>query len=794
MLLRVVECTVYDHDVKLVVLAAALCAFACYTAIHMLSRVDAVNGRMRPMWIAAAGLAFGTGVWTTHFVALLAFRAGVPVSLAPDITLASLALAICLSFASFAFLLETHSTPLTTVTAAILLTAGIGGMHYIGVTAMVLPGVLHFGANGVAASIAAGLLLSLASLAAFRRGHLPGAAILLCLAVCGLHFTGMTALHVEAAAVNAGSATLPAGVLALALAAAGLLVLALSLTGSMLDQRLAGRAAQETSRWRQFADATFEGILFETDGVITDANTALGALLGRPPETMSGQDLEAVFDAATAQRLRSPARDVAPEAVEGELRCSDGSTKTVEVLRRPIAGPGRRVVLAVRDISDRRAAEQQIEHLAYHDPLTGLPNRLIFHGRLAQAIAMADRTGQGLAVLALDLDGFSATNDLLGYPVGDRLLVQVAGRIAATVRGTDTAARIGGDEFAVVQPLASQPDLAAALAKRLLADLCRPYEIEGRLVRLGVSIGIALHPGDGATADALARNADCALGRAKQDGRGVFRFFEPEMDRELRKRRTLGLDLREALGRDELALHYQPLFDGQTLGLCGYEALLRWTHPLRGSVSPSQFIPIAEECGLIDGIGRWTLEQACAAAVRWPDHLRIAVNLSPVQFRQTDLVGMIAATLHRHGLAPARLELEITEGVLIDDADRALAILRQLKALGVRIALDDFGTGYSSLSYLRRFPFDKLKIDKSFVQGLGEDADADAIVRSIIAMAQSLRLDVTAEGVETEGQLARLRAECCSQVQGFLLGRPCAVPDYACIGIGGVQALATALA
>ncbi len=603
----------------------------------------------------------------------------------------------------------------------------------------------------------------------------------------------MAALHIEAAAVNAGSATLPAGVLALAVAAAGLLVLALSLTGSMLDQRLAARAAQETSRWRQFADATFEGILFETDGVITDANTALGTLLGRPPETMLGQDLAAVFGADTAQRLRCPEQDSAPEAMEGELRCLDGSTKMVEVLRRPIAGPGRRAVLAVRDISDRRAAERQIEHLAFHDPLTGLPNRLMFRDRLAQSIALADRTGQGLAVLALDLDGFNALNDLLGYPAGDRLLAQVAGRIAATVRGTDTPARIGGDEFAVVQPLASQPNSAAALAKRLLAELCRPYEIDGRSVRVGVSIGIALHPGDGATADALARNADFALGRAKQDGRGGFRFFEPEMDRELRERRALGVDLREALGRAELALHYQPLFDAETLGLCGYEALLRWTHPVRGSVSPGQFIPVAEECGLIDGIGRWTLEQACAAAVRWPDNLRIAVNLSPVQFRQTDLVGMVAAILHRHGLAPARLELEITEGVLIDDADRALAILRQLKALGVRIALDDFGTGFSSLGYLRRFPFDKLKIDKSFVPGLGEDADADAIVRSIIAMAQSLRLDVTAEGVETEGQLARLRAEHCSQVQGFLLGRPRAVPDHACDGSEAAQALAEVL-
>ena len=778
MLLGVVRCAVYEHDPKLVVLAAVLCAFACYTSLHMLSRVGAVGDRMRLAWIAAAALAFGTGVWTTHFVAMLAFQIGAPIGFDADITLASLALAICFSFVGFALLIETGSAPLGAVGAGVLLAAGIGGMHYIGMTAMVVPGLLHFAWGGVAASITAGLLFSLAGLLMFRRGHLPGAAALLCLAVCGLHFTGVASLRIETTALNAGPASLPPGVLALAVAAAGLLVLALSLTGSMLDQRLSARAAQETSRWREFADATFEGILFETDGVITDANAALGSLLRRPLETLRGEEIEAVFDRRTAQRLREPEREGAAGALEGELLCADGSIKAVEVLRRPIAGPGRRVILAVRDLSERRSAEQQIEHLAHHDPLTGLPNRRMFSDRLAQAAALADRTGQGLAVLTIDLDGFGAVNDLLGFHVGDALLAQAAGRIAASVRGTDTAARTGGDEFAVLQPLASQPDAAAALAKRLLAELSRPYEIGGKSVRAGVSIGIALHSRDGATPDLLARNAEWALGRAKQDGRGVFRFFEPEMDRELHERWALELDLREALGRGELAVHYQPLFQTDSLALCGYEALLRWTHPVRGPMSPGQFIPLAEQCGLIDSVGRWTLDQACAAAARWPEHLRVAVNLSPVQFRQTDLVGTVAATLGRHGLDPARLELEITEGVLVDDADRALAILRQLKAIGVRIALDDFGTGYSSLSYLRRFPFDKIKIDKSFVQELGGDADANAIVRSVIAMAQSLRLDVTAEGVETEGQLAQLRAERCSQVQGFLLGRPCAAPDH----------------
>jgi diguanylate cyclase (GGDEF)-like protein/PAS domain S-box-containing protein len=772
-MMRVVGCLVYNHDLRLVAVGAALCALACYTALHMLSRAAACSGRVRLGWLAAAAIVFGTGVWATHFVAMLGFEPSIPFDFAVDTTAASLGLAIAFSFAGFAALLGPFPGAAALLGGGVTIAAGIGVMHYTGMAALRLPGLLHYEVGTVAAALLVGLLFAVAAAASFRIGRRPAAAALLWLSVCGLHFTSMAAVWIEPISFEATPAATPVGLLAIAISASGLLVIAVSLAGSMLDQRLAARAVQEGERFRQFADSTFEGILFETGGIITDANAVFGGMVGRKPEDVVGRGLAAVFSPDTVELL-APIEDAGGTApTEGELIRADGSELPVEILRRVISGPaGSRAVLAVRDISERLEAQRRIRQLAHYDPLTGLANRLLFQDRLSTALPLAQRSGQGVVLLCLDLDRFKAANDLLGHPAGDKLLADAAARLAGSVREMDTPARLGGDEFAVIQPLTADPDAAAALASRLVMELSRPYEWEGQSVTLGTSIGIAIFPQDGATAEALMQNADLALYRAKQDGGGAFRFFKPEMDWRLQQRRELERDLREATARGEMEVHYQPLFASETLDLVGYEALLRWTHPQRGAVSPDQFIPVAEECGAIGPLGRWVLDMACAEAASWPTPLRIAVNLSPVQFRQTDLAGMVATILHKHQLDPARLELEITEGVLIDDGERALAVLRRLKALGVRIALDDFGTGYSSLSYLRRFPFDKIKIDKSFIHGLGEDHDAEAIVSSIIAMSHSLRLDVTAEGVETEGQLLRLRSEHCSQVQGFLLGRP----------------------
>jgi diguanylate cyclase (GGDEF)-like protein len=428
------------------------------------------------------------------------------------------------------------------------------------------------------------------------------------------------------------------------------------------------------------------------------------------------------------------------------------------------------------DVTERRRTDVRMAYMARHDALTDLPNRVLFREKLDEALAHA-RHGNSLALLCLDLDQFKAVNDTLGHPVGDALLQAVARRLSARVRETDSVARLGGDEFAVVQAPIDKPTEVADLAERLIAVFDEPFEVNGHQVVIGTSIGIAFAPQDGLDADQLLKNADLALYRAKSDGRGMFRLFHTAMDAEMQARRLLELDLRQALRSGQFELFYQPLIDLHSQTVSGFEALLRWNHPERGMVSPGQFIPLAEEIGAIVPIGEWVLRQACAAAASWQGGQRVSVNLSPVQFKSRNLVASVAAALHEARLAPGRLELEITETVMLQDTDATLATLHELKNLGVSIAMDDFGTGYSSLSYLRRFPFDRIKIDQSFVREIGEQRDCGAIIRAVIALSHEFGMATTAEGVETRAQLCALALAGCSDIQGYLFSRPVPLRD-----------------
>jgi diguanylate cyclase (GGDEF)-like protein len=431
------------------------------------------------------------------------------------------------------------------------------------------------------------------------------------------------------------------------------------------------------------------------------------------------------------------------------------------------------------EITERRQTAAKIDHLARHDALTNLPNRLLLHENLEQALAVARRESL-LALLCLHLDQFKAVNDTLGHPVGDSLLRAIAERLRQGVRDNDTVARLGGDEFAIVQTDIESPIDAMGLASRLIELIEAPFEIEGHQIVIGTSIGIAFAPQDGLDADQLLKCADLALYRAKIDGRGVYRLFQAEMDAAMQVRRVMELDLRQALQAGQLEVFYQPLIDVRTKRVAGCEALVRWRHPTKGLVQPDRFIPLAEETGLIVGIGQWVLGQACADAAVWPDALKVAVNLSAVQFKNRDLVGHVTAALHQSGLAANRLELEITETVMLQDTTATLATLHQLQDLGIQIAMDDFGTGYSSLSYLRRFPFDRIKIDQSFVRDLGKRADCIAIVRAVTALGTELGMAITAEGVETREQLETVERAGCTEAQGYLFSPAvprCAVPD-----------------
>jgi diguanylate cyclase (GGDEF)-like protein len=485
-------------------------------------------------------------------------------------------------------------------------------------------------------------------------------------------------------------------------------------------------------------------------------------------------------------------RALAGEVVVGEeihlsrgAAAAAGDAVVVQVAATPIRdGHGRvmAAVLVLEDVTARKAAQARVARLALHDPLTGLPNRALFQDRLAQALARARRTGdlgegEQVAVMLLDLDGFKDVNDALGHETGDRLLQAVAARLAPIVRASDTLARLGGDEFALVQAGVRRSSDAAALAGKLLRRLAKPCELDGHAFHVSASLGIALFPRDGENPETLLRHADLALYRAKAEGRGAFRCFEPGMDAAARARRRLEGELRVALERKEFVLHYQPQLDLHTGRFTGAEALVRWHHPERGLVMPGAFVPLAEATGLIRPLGEWVLREACRQAAAWRaaglPPLTVAVNLSPTQLRDADLPGMVARVLRRRAGVSLRLELEITETVLMETlGSEAGGVLARLVAGGVELAIDDFGTGYSSLSYLKQLPARSLKIDRAFVAGLGVDAADTVLVRSMVEMAHGLGKRVVAEGVETETQLAFLRALGCDAAQGFLLARP----------------------
>jgi diguanylate cyclase (GGDEF)-like protein len=446
-----------------------------------------------------------------------------------------------------------------------------------------------------------------------------------------------------------------------------------------------------------------------------------------------------------------------------------GDGRTIAIVRQLLPNGG--WVATHEDVTERRQQEMKIAHMARHDALTDLPNRVLLRERLNDALAQVER-GQKLAVLYLDLDLFKNVNDSLGHPTGDELLRQVGDRLRCCVKDTDTISRVGGDEFFIIQTNLNDATDAERMARRISEAVREPYDLHGHQVVIDASIGIAVAPTDGTDANELLKNADMALYGAKADGRGVYRFFEPHMDANMRDRRALEVALRQAFDDNEFELYYQPIINLDTDEVRCCEALLRWHHPERGMVSPVDFIPVAEEIGLIVALGERVIRWACEDAAKWPNHICVAVNLSPTQLASKNLLPTVLSALASSRLEPQRLELEITEAVLMQNSEATLRTLHQLRDLGIRISMDDFGTGYSSLSYLRSFPFDKLKIDRCFIKGLGDSAESGAIVQAVAGLADSLGMTTTAEGVETRAQLDRVRDLGCTDVQGFFYSPP----------------------
>jgi diguanylate cyclase (GGDEF)-like protein len=782
-LLRVLCDLAAQHDIRLLAPAVAVCFSATFTALWIFSRMRGARGVVRGVWLLLTGLVAGSGAWAAHFLAMLSYDPGLRVGYASTAVLASLLLAVAFMAAGFAVIPQDKNRALVAA-AGLLIGVGLALMHYVGMAGFVTQGHIEWDPATVAASILLGVAGSVAALMlgrrAPRRGRRLLTAGLLTLGACGMHVASMAALTIHRDLHMAVSdQLLSGGALTFVVGSITALIM-LSGLGAVLIEAQTSRSALE--RIRRLANAAYEGIVVIQDGVINDCNAAFRELAGESMEALLGRtllgDLLILDDG-------SPLREGDDSRREGMLQPSGGHAGIpVEVFARLLddgaqSASAGLTVLAIRDLRERRSAEEKIRYLAEHDGLTGLPNRNSLQARLAAALDRVDASGETLAVICIDLDHFKEANDLHGHTAGDAILVETARRLQAATPAPWFAARLGGDEFVVVQIAGGdQPGAAAELAGELLESLREPMTYDGQTLTLDASLGVSLWPDDGRTGEALLANADMALYRAKEGGRGAYRFFKREMDETIRERRNLARELRQAIIDEDLVVHYQPLARASDGEVCGFEALCRWNHPVRGMVRPDEFIPLAEESGLIGQLGEWVLRRACADAAGWDKPLRIAVNLSPLQLNQATLPLLVQEVLITTGLSPKRLELEVTESALFKDYQRALDNLRRLKALGVRIAMDDFGTGFSSLSTLQSFPFDKIKIDKSFVEQIHQHDRATVIVRAVLGLGRSLEIPVVAEGVETLEQLEFLRAENCAEVQGYHIGRP--APLAAC--------------
>jgi diguanylate cyclase len=777
-MLRVYNCIADAHDLRLVGLAAFICILASLTAINLLRHARKSTGNMRLVWLAVSAISTGFGIWATHFVAMLAFTPGLPSGYNIALTALSLVAAILVTAIGLYVSLIPNWRHGPWIGGAIV-AGGIAAMHYTGMAAFDVAGIVLWDPALVVASIGFATAIGAVALPVGLHGDEEkwkiGGAVLLTLAICCHHFTAMAAVSIiPDAAIEVPLSTLPAGWLALAIAFASLFILGLALAGVVLDIRDVRRSELEVDRMRDLANASVEGLLVCDGEKIVSVNTSFAMLAGQPASSLVGAGLEKCFPDRTARtRLLSGSNQV----VETSLRHRDGSMTPVELLLRPIVFSGRpHHVVAVRDLQARKEAEQHIHFLAHHDSLTSVPNRSYFNARVDQEIAALSGS-ESLAVLCLDLDRFKEVNDLFGHAAGDTVLQTVATRIAAVLGERQMIARLGGDEFAILMPGVKNPEAAGRLAETVLEAL-RATSDRPETNAISTSIGIAICPSDAMDRESLLSHADTALYRAKTDGRNTYRFYEASMGAAVRERRLLEHDLRLAIARHELRLVYQPQQGAQSQAMTGFEALLRWKHPVRGEISPAVFIPIAEESGTILEIGDWVLKTACREAATWEQPLTIAVNVSAIQLYNPDFVAELHQILIDTGLSPRRLEIEITETALVRDFNRALTTLRQVKALGIRIAMDDFGTGYSSLSNLRAFPFDKIKIDGSFIKSVNSNEQAATIVRAVLGLGRGLGLPVLAEGVETDAELQFLRDEMCDEVQGYLLGRPAAIGHF----------------
>jgi diguanylate cyclase (GGDEF)-like protein/PAS domain S-box-containing protein len=930
-MLRIWNCLEVQHDWRLVVLAGCVCFLTSLAATNLFKRVRATDGRSRTAWLLAAGVMTGCGTWATHFIAMLAYAPGFPISYDLTITLLSLCVAILVVTAGFAVALV-GGARWGGLAGGALAGIGIACMHYMGMASLRMPAQIVWDPDLVVTSVLLGILLGAAALhfarAADKSSTVVLAAALLALAIVSHHFVAMAAIGLIGQTAPAQPIPLisPVG-LSLAIAAFVAVLVVAGLVGEISDRRIRRRINERNIQIDTALNNMSQGLcMFGPDGRLQLWNERYATMYHIPPDQIrlgmtvddlcafravvgtAFEDMEAyltqihaamsnhagatcveevqdgrkvsvsyqpmknggwvmthddITERETAKRdlertrsfldtiiesvpsaiivkefpdlryvlinqagerhigmdrqnvLGKTSIEIFPPAMAHTITARDrqvlasktgsvsqeytfenihGEPRMVVTRRiglKDDSGQVRYLVSAIHDVTELKESEARAAHLARHDPLTDLPNRAAFNDHLAVTLDAAAAAETGFALLCIDLDRFKAVNDVFGHATGDLFLCEVARRIAAACDGAYLA-RLGADEFTILASAGPQPATAERICARVMAAFDGEFRVDEHLIHATCSVGVSVYPQDAADAATLIANADAALSRAKTEERGTIRFFEAAMDQQIRERRVLQRDLVTALENDEFELYFQP--QAATKGeIIGFEVLVRWHHPERGMVAPGIFIPLAEEAGLIGAIDEWVLRKACREAASWPNPLTIAVNLSPVDFRRGDVPAMILSILLETGLAPQRLEIEITEGVLIEDFARATSILRQIKNLGVHVAMDDFGTGYSSLSYLQSFPFDKIKIDQAFIARIETNAQSAAIIQAILGLGRSLKLPVIAEGVEEPAQLAFLADEGCNEVQGYLIGRPHPIAHYRSV-VAGVDTKKVGLA
>jgi diguanylate cyclase (GGDEF)-like protein/PAS domain S-box-containing protein len=776
---RAFEILMIEHDPLLVLLAAVICAFGAISTMNVSSR--AMDSKRPSPWMLLVALCAGCTVWATHFIAMVAYRQDVVTTYDAGLTALSFACGVVIMGLGFLVAIRGAQSSAARLLGGSVVGGGVIALHYVGMAALRIPGGFSLTPALVGASMVLSVLFGAAALwVAFHpdRGHRMAGALLMVVTIVSLHFVAMGAVHAHP--VMPGSLLVESGIsrsmMTVIVSMAPISVLLIGLLGAVIDQRVSRRLAAEADRFRTLADGAFEGLVVHRGGAIVDANVAarrLFGLLDNEPNQSIAPWLLAALDPSRA----TAALDT--EVVEITIKRRDGTRFPAELCRRRmLLSDGEDGELcAIRDLTARKESEARIAHLALHDPLTELPNRRFFLELASKAVAHSQRTDEGFALLALDLDDFKHVNDTHGHAAGDELIRILTRRIVSTLRDSDVAARFGGDEFAILQTNVTEASPTMALAERLLEALRAPVQLDYGEITISVSIGIAHYPTDGRTVEELLRNADTAMYRAKSDGKATIRFFEPHMDAALVRRRALERGLGRAVSEKRLRVAYQPIVESGSRRPIGFEALVRWHDPEFGEVTPSDFIPVAEGTGLIVPIAEFVLQEACMAAVHWPSHLRVAVNLSAVQFRRKGLVETVRRTLEESGLPGDRLELEVTETLLMDNRQEALRTLNELKELGVHVSMDDFGTGYSALSYLQCFPFDKIKIDRCFVTDLARNPQNASIVRAVAAMGRSLKMRVVAEGVETDHEAEMLKGLDCDEMQGYLIARPMDASD-----------------